>query len=112
MRHSLPDATQLHSSASSGPLDRQCDRIDWLEIRKQLGLTRRQLDVVQLIVEESLTSAAIGQRLFIAERTVTTHITAVHKRLKVHTRPAVVSKVWSTWLQMVSDANAPRSGSG
>ena len=83
------------------------NRLDWPALRTRLGLTRRQSDVVQLIVEESLTSAAIGRRLFIAERTVTTHITAVHKQLGVPCRAAVVSKVWSTWLKMINEGNVP-----
>jgi|GEM_PF-369629 len=51
------------------------------------GLTNRELDVVTLLAF-GLTSSSIAERLVIAERTVTTHIDRVLRKLNVSSRTA------------------------
>ena len=49
------------------------------------GLTARQLEVLDLIAEH-LTNAEIAQRLFLSERTVDHHVSAILSKLHVQTR--------------------------
>jgi DNA-binding NarL/FixJ family response regulator len=57
-----------------------------------LVLTPRELEVAQLIAE-GLTNRQIGQRLFIAERTVDTHVGRVLTKLSCATRSQVAAVV-------------------
>jgi DNA-binding CsgD family transcriptional regulator len=50
-----------------------------------LGLTRRQREVLQLIAE-GLTNADIGSRLYLSERTVDHHVSALLAKLGVESR--------------------------
>jgi DNA-binding NarL/FixJ family response regulator len=49
------------------------------------GLTTRQLEVLDLMAEH-LTNAEIAQRLFLSERTVDHHVSAILSKLQVRTR--------------------------
>ncbi|HEX2402697.1 MAG TPA: helix-turn-helix transcriptional regulator [Mycobacterium sp.] len=49
------------------------------------GLTARQLEVLDLMAEH-LTNAEIAQRLFLSERTVDHHVSAILSKLHVQTR--------------------------
>jgi non-specific serine/threonine protein kinase len=49
------------------------------------GLTRREMEVVQLVAH-GLTSAAVAERLSVSPRTVTTHLTAIYRKLGVTSR--------------------------
>ena len=57
-----------------------------------LALTPRELEVAQLIAE-GLTNRQIGQRLFIAERTVDTHVGRILTKLSCATRSQVAAMV-------------------
>ncbi len=57
-----------------------------------LALTPRELEVAQLIAE-GLTNRQIGQRLFIAERTVDTHVGRILTKLSCATRSQVAAVV-------------------
>jgi DNA-binding CsgD family transcriptional regulator len=54
-----------------------------------LGLTRRQREVLELLAE-GLTNADIGRRLFLSERTVDNHVTAVLAKLGADSRREAV----------------------
>jgi DNA-binding NarL/FixJ family response regulator len=49
------------------------------------GLTRRQLDVLELVAA-GMTNAEIAERLVVSVRTVDSHVAAVLAKLGVHTR--------------------------
>jgi DNA-binding CsgD family transcriptional regulator len=60
----------------------------------RLGLTRRELDIVELICE-GLTNVAIAARLNIGIATVKTHLLHVFDKLGVQTRAALVTRFLS-----------------
>jgi DNA-binding CsgD family transcriptional regulator len=51
------------------------------------GLTARDADVLRLIAQ-GLTDAEIAEQLFIAPRTVNTHVTSIYTKLNINTRAA------------------------
>ena len=53
----------------------------------QLGLTRRELEVLRLLAE-GLSNAQIGERLFISPRTVGQHLRSVYNKVDVSSRTA------------------------
>jgi DNA-binding CsgD family transcriptional regulator len=61
-------------------------------LRTSDGLTRRELEVAQMIAGGS-TNRAIAERLFISEGTVRTHVKAIFRKLGVHSRTQI-----ATWL--------------
>ncbi|MGR7027655.1 ATP-binding protein [Geodermatophilus sp. URMC 62] len=60
--------------------------------RDTVGLTRREEEVVRLVAT-GLSNAAIAERLFISQRTVTTHLQHVYARLDLRTRAALTRYV-------------------
>ena len=54
------------------------------------GLSSRELEVVEQLAL-GLTNRAIGERLFISERTVARHLASIFSTLGVNTRTAAVS---------------------
>ena len=55
----------------------------------ELPLTKRELEVLSLI-KQGLTNGQIGKQLFIAERTVKFHVTAILSKLNANTRTEAV----------------------
>jgi DNA-binding CsgD family transcriptional regulator/tetratricopeptide (TPR) repeat protein len=51
------------------------------------GLTAREVDVLRLVAQ-GLTDAEVAERLFLARRTVNTHLTSIYTKLGVNTRAA------------------------
>jgi len=51
------------------------------------GLTAREVDVIRLVAE-GLSDAEVAERLFIARRTVTSHLTSIYTKLGVSSRAA------------------------
>lgn len=60
--------------------------------RAQYKLTRRQRDVLELVVVGA-TNRTIGEILGITERTVEVHLTAIYERTGVENRATLVSRV-------------------
>jgi DNA-binding NarL/FixJ family response regulator len=57
------------------------------------GLTRREVEVVQLVAE-GLTNGQIARRLVLSEATVKTHLNHVLSKLDVDGRPGLVAWAW------------------
>jgi DNA-binding CsgD family transcriptional regulator len=51
------------------------------------GLTAREVDVLRLVAE-GLPDAEVAERLFLARRTVNTHLTSIYTKLGVNSRSA------------------------
>jgi ATP/maltotriose-dependent transcriptional regulator MalT len=68
-----------------------------------LGLTKRQREVLDLVAE-GLTNAEIGERLFLSERTVDHHVSAVLAKLGVESRRDAV--------RLMADSGALAGASG
>ncbi len=68
-------------------------------------LTPRELEIARLI-GEGLTSKQIGARLFISERTVTTHVTNILNKLGLNSRIQL-----ATWVAGETDAAPGRDRS-
>jgi DNA-binding CsgD family transcriptional regulator len=50
------------------------------------GLTRREIEVAALLVQEGLGAGEIGDRLYISERTVNDHIASIYRKFAVRKR--------------------------
>jgi len=55
----------------------------------ELPLTKRELEVL-ILIKKGLTNGQIGKQLFIAERTVKFHVTAILSKLNAVTRTEAV----------------------
>jgi DNA-binding NarL/FixJ family response regulator len=64
----------------------------WSEIARTLGLTRRELQIVQSVFD-NLPEPGIAKRLRISEHTVHTHLNRLFKKLTVSTRTALVLRI-------------------
>lgn len=80
------DAWFLVSAAASA--DARCIE----RARAQYKLTRRQRDVLELVVVGA-TNRTIGEILGITERTVEVHLTAIYERAGVENRATLVARV-------------------
>lgn len=60
--------------------------------RRQFRLTRRQRDVVELVVAGA-TNRSIAEILGISERTVEVHLTSIYERAGVENRASLVAQV-------------------
>jgi len=57
--------------------------------RKDMGLTRREKDVLSCLVE-GLSNKEIAERLFISDKTVKIHVSKIYKKLNVKSRSQAV----------------------
>ena len=64
----------------------------WLEISHTLGLTKRELQIVQGVFD-NLPKAGIAKRLKISGHTVHTHLNRLFKKLTVTTRTELVLRI-------------------
>ena len=55
--------------------------------RHPAGLTAREVEVLRLVAQ-GLTDAEVAERLFLARRTVNTHLTSIYTKLNVNSRAA------------------------
>ena len=80
----------LLSPAMAGRLlDEFASLVRRSEAGEATALTRRELEVLQLMAE-GLGNRAIAERLFISENTVKNHVRNVHEKLQVHSRMEAV----------------------
>jgi DNA-binding CsgD family transcriptional regulator len=66
--------------------------LTWLEIARTLGLTKRELQIVQGVFD-NLPKAGIAKRLKISGHTVHTHLNRLFKKLTVTTRTELVLRI-------------------
>jgi len=64
----------------------------WLEIARSLGLTNRELQMIQSVFD-NLSEAGIAKRFRISEHTVHTHLNRLFKKLTVTTRTELVLRI-------------------
>lgn len=64
----------------------------WLEISRTLGLTKRELQIVQSVFD-NLPETEIAKRLKISGHTVHTHLNRLFKKLNVTTRTELVLRI-------------------
>ena len=76
------------------------------ELLTQFGLSQKQLAVFQYLLA-GCTNKVIGERLFMAEGTVKTHLNAVYRKLKVKSRSQAILKARD--LQLYSPPVADRN---
>ena len=53
---------------------------------RECGLSRREIEVAALLVQEGLGAGEIGERLYISERTVNDHIASIYRKFGVRKR--------------------------
>jgi DNA-binding NarL/FixJ family response regulator len=88
----------LLSPAITKRVIKQFTRIPRLVPPKELGeLTARELDILRLIAD-GLSNAEIGQRLYISETTVKTHVTHILQKLGLRDRVQAVVLAYQTGL--------------
>ena len=56
------------------------------ETFRERRLTRREIEVAALMVQEGMGAGEIGERLFISERTVNDHIASIYRKFAVRKR--------------------------
>jgi DNA-binding CsgD family transcriptional regulator len=88
------EAVQSYVEFNLTPYFREVAPQDADDPDMRLGLTERELGIVQLICD-GLTNAQIAHRLNIGVSTVKTHLLHVFEKLKVQTRAALVSRFLS-----------------
>jgi len=71
----------------------------WLEVARTLGLTKREMQIVQSIFD-NLSDAGIANRLRISGHTVHTHLNRLFKKLAVTTRTELVLRIMEQMLTL------------
>ncbi len=59
---------------------------------KKLGLSRREMDVAQLL-SQGLTSMAVADKLYISMRTVNNHLRSIYEKAGVHNRASLIYRL-------------------
>ena len=74
---------------------------DWLLLRNTLGLSPRELQIVQSVFEDEKQEAT-AWRLGISPATVSTYMQRLYTKLEVRSRPQLIVRVISTYLLLTS----------
>lgn len=71
----------------------------WAVIADSLGLTRRQIQIVRLVLDDA-TELAMAGTLGVSMHTVHTHLDRIHKKLGVHSRVELVVLLLDEFLRL------------
>lgn len=96
----------LHPEELLARLQRLLERARGRSPESTIGLTDREVQILQLIAE-GWPPSEIAERLFIAPKTVSSHIQRIFTKLAVHTRAQAVALAYEAGLIRV-DASSPR----
>jgi DNA-binding NarL/FixJ family response regulator len=92
--HAVADGQSLIDPSLVGNVfDRLRDSLREPAIAAQVDLTERE-NQIALLIAEGLTNRQIGQRLFIAEKTVRNNITGLLRKLNMSSRSEVIAAVF------------------
>lgn len=84
--------------------------MDLIDVLKLKGLTNRQAEIAEK-VSKGLTNKEVGKKLFIEEKTVKFHLTAIYKKIAVKSRAELI--VWcltpSASAQILTEVDALKS---
>lgn len=59
------------------------------------NITKREFEVIRVIVDDCLSQKEAGAKLFIAEKTVETHLANVTRKLDLHSRMELAKWYWT-----------------
>jgi DNA-binding CsgD family transcriptional regulator len=77
---------QIPLPAMAAPVQKAASPVNPEAIFRQHGLSKRERDVAELLVNEGLGAEEIGTRLFISTVTVNSHITSIYRKFNVKKR--------------------------
>ena len=69
---------------------------DWQRIGQSLHLSRRELQIVQSVFDDSK-EALIAQQLGISPHTINTYIQRIYQKLNVNSRPQLIVRVFAEY---------------
>jgi len=73
-------------------------------LRYDLGLSKREMEVLTLLAEKSATNKEIASTLFITENTVKAHLSSILEKLHVHNRQQAVALAWEKGIVSKADS--------
>lgn len=88
----------MRSSPSTQFLSEQ----SWIAIVQSLGLSEREAQVTQLILNDDGTEGAMAARLAISPHTVHTHLERLYRKLHVTSRCQVVARVFQEYVELAA----------
>ena len=93
----------VHPDELLARLDRLLARSRGRALKPMLELTEREIEILQLIAE-GCPPGEVAQRLFIAPKTVSSHVQRIFVKLGVHTRAQAVAMAYAAGLIQVGVA--------
>ena len=73
---------------------------EWEEIGKHVGLSRREMDIVQGLCA-GRSPIALADHLGISVNTINTHLGRMHRKLGVHNTVGLVARTFGTYVDLV-----------
>jgi DNA-binding NarL/FixJ family response regulator len=80
----------LKELAKNNPVFQTAGKIGPKKILKSFELTKRELEILQLL-GAGITASAMGQQLFLTEATIKTHLSAIYRKLNASNRTQALS---------------------
>jgi DNA-binding NarL/FixJ family response regulator len=80
----------LKELAKNNPIFQTAGKIAPKKILKSFELTKRELEILQLL-GAGITASAMGQQLFLTEATIKTHLSAIYRKLNASNRTQALS---------------------